>query len=147
MAMERRHIGRPAQSGGSLVDLIDRILDKGLVIDAWARVSLVGIELLTIEARIVVASVNTYLTYAEAIGQMPLVSPPQSLEASSTPALPRPTDDQILGYLDNHPEGVQQAQLEAHFEQPRADIQDIMSRLTADHRASWDMQRGLYFPA
>ena len=52
----------------SLVEVIDRILDKGVVVDAWVRVSLVGIELLAIEARIVVASVETYLTYAEAIG-------------------------------------------------------------------------------
>lgn len=52
----------------SLAEVIDRILDKGVVIDAWARVSLVGIELIAIEARIVVASVDTYLKYAEAIG-------------------------------------------------------------------------------
>ena len=48
--------------------MVDRILEKGIVIDAWARVSLVGIELLAIEARVVIASVQTYLTYAEAIG-------------------------------------------------------------------------------
>jgi hypothetical protein len=52
----------------SLAEVVDRILDKGVVIDAWVRVSLVGIELLAIEARIVVASVDTYLKYAEAIG-------------------------------------------------------------------------------
>ena len=52
----------------SLVEVIDRILDKGVVVDAWVRVSLVGIELLAIEARIVGASVETYLKYAEAIG-------------------------------------------------------------------------------
>ncbi|MEW6447997.1 MAG: gas vesicle structural protein GvpA [Bacillota bacterium] len=52
----------------SLAEVIDRILDKGIVIDAWARVSLVGIELLAIEARIVIASVETWLKYAEAVG-------------------------------------------------------------------------------
>lgn len=52
----------------SLAEVIDRILDKGIVVDAWARVSLVGIEILSIEARIVVASVDTYLKYAEAVG-------------------------------------------------------------------------------
>ncbi len=52
----------------SLVEVIDRILDKGVVVDAWVRVSLVGIEILAIEARVVVASVETYLKYAEAIG-------------------------------------------------------------------------------
>jgi gas vesicle structural protein len=52
----------------SLSEVIDRILDKGVVIDAWARVSLVGIEILSVEARVVVASVDTYLKYAEAVG-------------------------------------------------------------------------------
>lgn len=52
----------------SLAEVIDRILDKGVVIDLWARVSLVGIELLTIDARIVIASVDTWLRYAKAVG-------------------------------------------------------------------------------
>ncbi|MCA0170421.1 MULTISPECIES: gas vesicle structural protein GvpA [Bacillaceae] len=52
----------------SLAEVIDRILDKGIVIDAFARVSLVGIEILTIEARVVIASVDTWLRYAEAVG-------------------------------------------------------------------------------
>ncbi|MFZ4656859.1 MAG: gas vesicle structural protein GvpA [Caldilineaceae bacterium] len=52
----------------SLAEVIDRILDKGIVVDAWVRVSLVGIELLAIEARVVVASVDTFLKYAEAVG-------------------------------------------------------------------------------
>ena len=55
-------------ASSSLVEVVDRILDKGIVIDAWARVSLVGIELLAIEARVVVASVETFLKYAEAVG-------------------------------------------------------------------------------
>jgi hypothetical protein len=55
-----------ASSG--LAEVIDRILDKGLVVDAWVKVSVLGLELLTVEARIVVASVETYLKYAEAIG-------------------------------------------------------------------------------
>lgn len=57
-----------AIASSSLVEVIDRILDKGVVIDAWARVSLVGIELLAVEVRAVVAGVETYLKYAEAIG-------------------------------------------------------------------------------
>ncbi|MFN3386017.1 MAG: gas vesicle structural protein GvpA [Candidatus Thermochlorobacter sp.] len=52
----------------SLAEVVDRILDKGIVIDAFARVSLVGIELVSVEARVVIASVETYLKYAEAIG-------------------------------------------------------------------------------
>ena len=54
--------------GAGLAEVLDRILDKGLVIDAWLRVSLVGMELLGIEARVTVASVETFLKYAEAIG-------------------------------------------------------------------------------
>ena len=52
----------------SLAEVIDRVLEKGIVIDAFMKVSLVGIELISIEARIVIASVETYLKYAEAIG-------------------------------------------------------------------------------
>lgn len=55
-------------ASSSLVEVVDRILDKGIVIDAWARLSLVGIELLAIEARVTVASVETFLKYAEAVG-------------------------------------------------------------------------------
>ena len=55
-------------SSSSLAEVVDRILDKGIVIDAWVRISLVGIELLSIEARVVIASVETYLKYAEAVG-------------------------------------------------------------------------------
>jgi gas vesicle structural protein len=65
---------QPGGGGGSsssgLADVIDTILDKGLVIDAYVKVSLVGIELLTIEARVVVASVDTYLRYAEAVNRL-----------------------------------------------------------------------------
>jgi len=57
-----------AAGGSSLIDVLDRILDKGIVIDAWIRVSLVGIDLITVEARVVVASIDTYLRYAEALG-------------------------------------------------------------------------------
>jgi hypothetical protein len=57
-----------AIGSSSLVEVIDRILDKGIVVDAWVRVSLVGIELLAIEARVVASSIETFLKYAEAIG-------------------------------------------------------------------------------
>jgi len=60
-----------AIASSSLVEVIDRILDKGIVIDAWVRVSLVGIELLAIEARIVIAGVETFLKYCEAVGLLP----------------------------------------------------------------------------
>jgi hypothetical protein len=62
--------------GTSLIDVLDRVLDKGIVIDAWVRVSLVGIDLITVEARVVVASIDTYLKYSESIGQVVPVSRP-----------------------------------------------------------------------
>ena len=74
-----------ASGGTSLIDVLDRVLDKGIVIDAWVRVSLVGIDLLTVEARVVVASIDTYIKYSEAVGQVPTVSRP-ALEA-------RPADE------------------------------------------------------
>ena len=57
--------------GTSLIDVLDRVLDKGIIIDAWVRVSLVGIDLITVEARVVVASIDTYLRYADALGLAP----------------------------------------------------------------------------
>ena len=65
-----RYLDRPSPSG--LADVVDLILDKGLVIDIYLRVSLVGVELLTVDARIVVASVDTYLRFAEAVNRLDL---------------------------------------------------------------------------
>ncbi|MDA8334402.1 MAG: gas vesicle structural protein GvpA [Peptococcaceae bacterium] len=59
---------RHSIQASSLAEVVDRILTKGIVIDAFVRVALVGIELLAIEARIVIASVETWLMYAEAVG-------------------------------------------------------------------------------
>jgi hypothetical protein len=80
MAVER------AAGGTSLIDVLDRVLDKGIVIDAWVRVSLVGIDLITVEARVVVASIDTYLKYSEAVG---------AAATASRPAIepPRPYDE------------------------------------------------------
>uniref|UniRef100_UPI0035A21CE5 gas vesicle protein GvpJ n=1 Tax=Actinomadura hibisca TaxID=68565 RepID=UPI0035A21CE5 len=61
-------------SGGGLADVVDLILEKGLVIDLYARVALVGIEILTIDVRIVVASVDTYLRFAEAVNRLDLAN-------------------------------------------------------------------------
>jgi hypothetical protein len=72
-------MGSPDSS--SLAEVLDRILDKGVVVDVWARVSLVGIEILTIEARVVVASVDTYLHYAEEITKVE-----QAAIGAATPA-------------------------------------------------------------
>lgn len=61
-------------AGTSLMDVLDRVLDKGIIIDAWVRISLVGIDLITVEARVVVASIDTYLKYAEAVGITPMIA-------------------------------------------------------------------------
>jgi hypothetical protein len=77
MAVER------AVGGSSLVEVLDRVLDKGIVIDAWVRLSLVGIELVTVEARVVIASVETYIKYADAIVGAPQAARPKPIEASA----------------------------------------------------------------
>ncbi|MFG2819600.1 gas vesicle protein GvpJ [Kitasatospora sp. NPDC048365] len=71
-ARSGHYLDRPSSNGP--VDGIDLILDRGLVIDAYLRVSLVGIELLTVDARIVVASVDTYLRFAEAVNRLDLAN-------------------------------------------------------------------------
>ena len=76
-----------AAGGTSLIDVLDRVLDKGIVIDAWVRVSLVGIDLITVEARIVVASIDTYLKYSEAVGQVAPVSKPPAIEGKGNEEL------------------------------------------------------------
>jgi gas vesicle structural protein len=78
MAIER------TQAATNLVDVLDRVLDKGIVIDAWVRVSLVGIDLITVEARVVVASIATYLQYSETVAQMVGASKPS--ESAYRPA-------------------------------------------------------------
>jgi gas vesicle structural protein len=83
------YLARPG--GGTLADVIDIILDKGLVIDAYVRVSLVGIEILTIDARIVIASVDTYLRFAEAVNRLDLQA------ASNAQTLPEMADSLTEG--------------------------------------------------
>ena len=74
MAMQRGAGGSYVQRSGSsgLYEVLDLLLDKGLVVDVFLRVSLVGIELLTVDARIVIASVDTYLRFAEAVNRLDL---------------------------------------------------------------------------
>ena len=73
-------MGLERESGGaSLVDVLDRILDKGIVIDAWVRVSVAGLTLITVEARIVVASIETYLEHSQALGASMRASPPPTI--------------------------------------------------------------------
>ncbi len=87
MALDR------GQGSSSLADLVGTILDKGIVIDAWIRVSIIGIQILTIEARVIVASVETYLKYAEAIGiaTAPVTVSMPAPPVAATVSLPAPT--------------------------------------------------------
>jgi hypothetical protein len=76
--MENQSARTPDAS--SLAEVLDRILDKGIVIDVWARVSVVGIEILTVEARVVVASVDTFIHYAENISKIEQASQSGDIE-------------------------------------------------------------------
>ena len=71
-----------APDASSLAEVLDRILDKGVVVDVWARVSLVGIEILTIESRVVVASVDTFLHYSEEMAKI------EQASIGATPNIP-----------------------------------------------------------
>lgn len=139
--------------GGSLVDVLNVILDKGIVIDAWARVSVVGLEILTIEARIVVASVDTYLRYAEAIGLTALAARPNEQGGAggrqNGQALANriPSEDEVAGYLSEHPEGLRMGEMEAFFNAPRQELGPIVNRLVDDDRARQDEELRMYFPA
>jgi len=96
-------VDRPSSS--SLADVVDTILDKGLVIDAYVRISLVGIELLTIDARIVVASVDTYLRFAEAVNRLDI--------AQDKAGLPELVGDMEHGGAKHKTKGALQGALEA----------------------------------
>jgi hypothetical protein len=87
-------------SSSSLADVIDTILDKGLVIDAYVRVSLVGIELLTIDARVVIASVDTYLRFAEAVNRLDIA------QEDPKAGLPEIVDDVTSGAAKSKTQGV-----------------------------------------
>ena len=94
----RGYIERPRPSG--LADVVDVILDKGLVIDAYVRVALIGIEILTIDARIVIASVDTYLRFAEAVNRLDIV------QADQAPGLPELMEEVTSGGASSKTKGV-----------------------------------------
>src|ERR671925_464302 len=100
------YLERPRPSG--LADVIDIILDKGLVVDAYVRVSLIGIEILTIDARIVIASVDTYLRFAEAVNRLDLM-------ATETQGLPELMEGITEGGASSKTKGVLQGAKEALF--------------------------------
>ena len=139
-------------SSSSLAELLNVILDKGIVIDAWVRVSVVGIEILTIEARIVVASVETYLRYAEAIGLTALASAPPAQNGVSSrqngqerEQVSPPSADDVHDYLADHPEGLRLGELEAYFDAPRRELAEVVNQLVDDDRARQDEEHKLFY--
>ena len=100
------YVARSSSSG--LYDVLELILDKGLVIDVFVRVSLIGIEILTIDARIVIASVDTYLRFAEAVNRLDLM-------ATETQGLPEMMEGITEGGASSKTKGVLQGAKEALF--------------------------------
>jgi hypothetical protein len=100
------YVARSSSSG--LYDVLELILDKGLVIDVFVRVSLIGIEIVTIDARIVIASVDTYLRFAEAVNRLDLMS-------TETQGLPELMEGITEGGASSKTKGVLQGAKEALF--------------------------------
>jgi uncharacterized membrane protein YgcG len=100
------YVARSTSSG--LYDVLELILDKGLVIDVFVRVSLIGIEILTIDARIVIASVDTYLRFAEAVNRLDLMG-------TETSGLPELMEDITSGGAEDKTKGVLKGAKEALF--------------------------------
>jgi gas vesicle structural protein len=136
---------RKTSDSSSLAELVDVILDKGIVIEAWVRISVLGLELLTIEARVVVASVDTYLRYAEAIGLTPLAAPPPGPQVTS--GRQPPSEDEVLRYLFDHPEGLQLGELQVHFNTPRQQLAHVVNHLVEENKVHRDEEHNLYLPA
>lgn len=98
---------RAAPASSSLYDVLDLILDKGLVVDAYVRVSVVGIELITIDARIVIASVDTYLRFAEAANRLDLEAKGRSVGLPDLVGMGGSSEGQEQS-LDHQKQGQQQ---------------------------------------
>jgi hypothetical protein len=84
------NVARSSIESPNLAEMLERILDKGIVIDAWVRVTLIGIELLAVEARVVITSIDRYLQYAEAIGLIGPVARPPVVDTPAPAAAPAP---------------------------------------------------------
>lgn len=154
--------GGVQKMGGAsgLAEVLAVILEKGIVIDAWVRLSIIGIEILTLEIRAVIASVDTYLRYAEAIGLTTLAAAPRTGEPmtlpglngsgngngarAGLPGLGGPSADEILAYLEAHADGVRLSELQAYFGADRTRLESILNGLMQQDAVVLDVQRGLY---
>ena len=109
MAMQRGAGGYVNRGNAGLYDIVDVLLDKGLVIDVFLRVSLVGIELLTVDARIVIASVDTYLRFAEAVNRLDLI------QSGGGEGLPELMENMTEGGAESKTKGVLEGAKEKLF--------------------------------
>src|SRR5206468_1873883 len=122
------YVARSSSSG--LYDVLELILDKGLVIDVFVRVSLIGIEILTVDARIVIASVDTYLRFAEAVNRLDLMS-------TETQGLPELMEGITEGGASKKTQGVLQGAKEALFgDEDEEDDEDEKEGATTRRRSS-----------
>jgi hypothetical protein len=130
----------------SLAELVDVILDKGIVIDVWTRVSVLGLELLTIETHMVVTSVESYLRYADAIGRIaPAAPPPQQWAVSSGENEDdRVLEGEVLRRLSEHPEGLPSEAIRALLDAPRERVNEILDHLAEEQRVHRDEDHDLY---
>ncbi|AKU94996.1 Gas vesicle structural protein [Labilithrix luteola] len=159
-------VTRSNPGGGTLADILDRVLDKGIVIEAWATVSLLGIEILGVKAQVVVASVETYLKYANLIaggGQAAQASSapeiksseaPSREPAAKAPALTEkpqpshrlPSEDELVKYLTEHSHGLGLDQMGEHFHVPPEQLEAAVVHLVEEHRVRKDEARKLFLP-
>jgi hypothetical protein len=152
--------GNVQKMGGAsgLADVLTVILEKGIVVDAWVRLSIIGIEILTLEIRAVIASVDTYLRYAEAIGLTALAAAPRPDAMAqgllngngngngSLPDVTEAIDDEVLAYLEAHPDGVRLSELQAYFGADRSKLESILNQLVQEGSAQLDATRSIYRP-
>jgi gas vesicle structural protein len=126
------YVARSSSSG--LYDVLELILDKGLVIDVFVRVSLIGIEILTVDARIVIASVDTYLRFAEAVNRLDLM-------ATETGGLPDLMDDVTEGGASSKTKGMLQGAREALFGEDDEDDDDEKEKSSSRRSSSSSTSR------
>jgi hypothetical protein len=133
VAHPRGYLERPRPSG--LADVLEIILDKGIVIDAYVRVSLIGIEILTVDARIVVASVDTYLRFAEAVNRLDLT------EADDSEGLPELMESMTSGGAKSKTQGALEGVKEKIFGDDDDDDDDDSGNSRSRRRSSASSSR------
>ena len=128
-------MGKMSESA-SLAELVDVILDEGIVIDTCTRVSGLGLELLTIEARMAVTSVETYLRYADAIARITPAAPPlwQRAVSGGDNEHDRVPEGEVLRRPWEHPEGLPPASLQALLDAPRERVNEILGHLAEEQK-------------